>query len=317
MGKVKSQEQFEKDVLERLGPDYKVLEPYPGAHGKVLLLHTLCGNEFKKNVHDIISKSSGCPYCNGSKPAKYNEDWVKDNTPLPYHYISGYKGMKEKSLFYCDNCETFFYQFPSRLINQHLYGCDCSPTKKKNHKQFIEELGQETLEEFEILEEYKTIDTPIKIRHKQCATEFSISPYNFIYKHKKKYCPICYYKKSQGEIQIVTFLEKHKIIYLREFSFKDLPKCRYDFYLPEYQMLIEYDGIQHFQPVDFFGGEKSFLETQKNDKNKNNFAIKNNLKLIRIPYDEFNNLNNILTQIFEEKSSTTIKKFLVKNEVEQ
>lgn len=72
------------------------------------MLHFVCGNTFEKNVHDIISKNSGCPYCNGSKPAKYNEQWVENNTPLPYHYVSGYTAMKQPCLFYCDNCKTEF-----------------------------------------------------------------------------------------------------------------------------------------------------------------------------------------------------------------
>lgn len=90
MARKKTQEEFEKDVYDRLGDQYEILGSYPGGHGKVPMRHLVCGNTFDKNVHDIISKSSGCPYCNGSRPKLYNEKWVKDNTPLPYHYVSGY-----------------------------------------------------------------------------------------------------------------------------------------------------------------------------------------------------------------------------------
>ena len=92
----KTQEQFEKDVFDKLGPDYELLGPYPGSHGKVPMRHRPCGNTFDKNVHDIITKGSGCPYCFGNKPKLYNEEWVIQNTPAPFHYISGYKNMKEK-----------------------------------------------------------------------------------------------------------------------------------------------------------------------------------------------------------------------------
>ena len=194
MGKRKTQEQFEKDVHDRLGDNYQLLSPYPGAHGKVKMKHIVCGNIFDKNVHDIISKSSGCPYCNGSKPALYKEQWVIDNTPLPYHYISGYKGMKEKCLFHCDKCGKDFEQLPSRLINQHIYGCDCCSTKKKTHKEFLEELGDEFLQEYEVLDEYVNIDTPVEFVHKICNTHFKLTPYKMIHRHHKKYCPICYYK---------------------------------------------------------------------------------------------------------------------------
>lgn len=85
-----------------------MLSPYPGAHGKVLMKHLKCGNAFKKNVHDIISKKSGCPFCNGSKPSLYNEEWVKNNTPEPYEYRSGYANMTEKCKFFCKKCNIEF-----------------------------------------------------------------------------------------------------------------------------------------------------------------------------------------------------------------
>lgn len=92
MGKRITQEEFVQRVADKLGSDYEVLGEYRGRDIPVLLKHYICGNTFPKRPHDIQSKSSGCPYCNGSKPAKYNEQWVKNNTPLPYHYISGYAG---------------------------------------------------------------------------------------------------------------------------------------------------------------------------------------------------------------------------------
>lgn len=87
--------------------------------------HLKCGNKFLKNVHDIMTKSSGCPYCNGSKPALYNEDWVKQHTPEKYKYIKGYSKMSEKCYFYCRECKKTFLQAPNRLINEHIFGCDC------------------------------------------------------------------------------------------------------------------------------------------------------------------------------------------------
>lgn len=243
MSKRKTQEEFEKDVYDRLGDQYELLGPYPGAHGKVPMRHLICGNTFEKNVHDIISKSSGCPYCNGTKPKLYNENWVKDNTPLPYHYVSGYEGMKKKCKFYCDNCSATFEQLPSRLINQKIYGCNCCSTKKLTHEEFLNTLGTECLKEYSVLDTYINTDTKIRFRHETCGTIFELSSYKFIYRHNKKYCPICYFKKSHGEILIDTYLAKTNIEYHRQFVFPDLPKRFFDFYLPEKRMAIEYDGI--------------------------------------------------------------------------
>lgn len=59
-------------------------------------------------------------------------------------------------------------------------------------------------------------------------------------------------------------------------------------------MLIEFDGIQHFVPVERFSGLKTFKQTQWNDKIKNEFCNNNNIKLIRIKYTDYNNIETIL-----------------------
>lgn len=59
---------------------------------------------------------------------------------------------------------------------------------------------------------------------------------------------------------------------------------RFDFYLPQYNTLIEYDGKQHFEPIEFFGGEEKFNKLQENDKIKNEYCKNNKIPLIRISY---------------------------------
>ena len=137
-----------------------------------------------------------------------------------------------------------------------------------------------------------------------------MTPWNFIHKHNKKYCPICYYKKSKGEIIINNFLEENNIDYQKEFIFPNSRK-RFDFYLPELNICIEYDGRQHFEEIDFFGGKQGLLEIQKRDNEKNAYCLKNGIQLFRIPYTEISNINQILSEILKEKSSTTIEKYLV------
>ena len=270
MGKKITQEEFEKRVLEKLGPDYKVLGLYQGRDIPVKMIHYKCGNEFLKRPHDIGSKGSGCPFCNGSKPAKYNEEWVKNNTPLPFHYISGYNGMKTKCVFHCDKCNQDFLQMPSRLINQHIYGCNCCPTKKKTNAQFLQEI-EDVLDEYEVLEEYVNIDTPIRFKHKPCGCEFSLSPYKFIYRNFKKYCPICYYKKSKGEIVISEVLTNLNIDFVKEMMFKELPNRKFDFFLPQLNTAIEFDGQQHFEET-FYSEGKSQKKYKKEIEKKISFV---------------------------------------------
>lgn len=110
-------------------------------------------------------------------------------------------------------------------------------------------------------------------------------------------CPTC--KESQGEMKIGLFLIKNNLIFEKEKFFKNCKNERYlifDFYLPEYNLLIEYDGDQHFKAKKFFGGEKTLKRIKENDEIKNNYSKENNIDLCRINYLEFNNIENILSK---------------------
>lgn len=117
-------------------------------------------------------------------------------------------------------------------------------------------------------------------------------------------CPVC--KQSKGENKVKLYLESKNIEFKQQKTFIDCInpntnyKLRYDFYLPNYNLLIEFDGIQHFRPSTFNGKLdkeqtlKLFEQTKVNDKIKNDFARDNNIKLIRIPYTKISSIEKIL-----------------------
>lgn len=110
-------------------------------------------------------------------------------------------------------------------------------------------------------------------------------------------CPIC--NESIGEKNIRIFLENNGILFNQEKNFKNCIYKKYlffDFYLPDYNICIEYDGIQHFEIVEYFGGIKTYEENLKRDKIKNEYCQSNNIHLIRISYKD--NINDILNQEF-------------------
>ena len=89
---------------------------------------------------------------------------------------------------------------------------------------------------------------------------------------------------SIGEKNIVNILTNNSINYVKEYKFKELGALRYDFYLPEFNRLIEFDGRQHYQPAANFGGQENFEILKRHDEIKNQYAINNNIELVRIPY---------------------------------
>ena len=116
------------------------------------------------------------------------------------------------------------------------------------------------------------------------------------FKERRK-CPFCF--GSKGELRIKEYLESVNILFIHEKTFNDCKnnnKLKFDFYLPDYEICIEFDGRQHFEPFEYFGGEEAFKAQQKKDEIKNKYCLKNNIKLIRIPYWEFKNIEIILSE---------------------
>ena len=111
-------------------------------------------------------------------------------------------------------------------------------------------------------------------------------------------------KHSIGEEIIQSFLIQNKINFDTQKQFDDCVnlktkhKLRFDFYLPNHNCCIEYDGIQHFEPREYFGGEEEFKKIQERDNIKNQYCKDNNIKLIRIPYTEKNIEQRLLDEIF-------------------
>lgn len=110
----------------------------------------------------------------------------------------------------------------------------------------------------------------------------------------KNYKKLTYIERKKdisiGESAIEMILKEKQINYIREHTFQDLKyksKLRYDFYLIDFKVLLEYDGKQHYEKIDYFHKTiKDFEESQKRDELKTLYAEQNNYKLFRIKYNE-------------------------------
>lgn len=102
-------------------------------------------------------------------------------------------------------------------------------------------------------------------------------------------CPKCKY--SFGESQIEIVLSTLGVEYEVQKSFPTLRHIRllkFDFYLPSYNVCIEFDGEQHHRPIEYWGGEKAFKELQIKDSLKNSYCKVYNIPLLRVRFDEQN-----------------------------
>ena len=100
-------------------------------------------------------------------------------------------------------------------------------------------------------------------------------------------CPVC--KSSKGELKIIKFLEENNINYISQYTFDDCRfknKLSFDFYLPDYNMCVEYNGEQHYQIIKGWGGEKNYELRKIRDKIKKEYCELNNIPFYIIKYDE-------------------------------
>jgi hypothetical protein len=108
-------------------------------------------------------------------------------------------------------------------------------------------------------------------------------------------CPSC--NESRGEKEIAKFLDKYDINYSRQHKFVD---CRnvfqlpFDFFIPSMRTVIEFDGIQHHQPIGFFGGIEAYEKLKINDKIKSDYCEDNYIDIIRIRYDQMDDIYQVL-----------------------
>ena len=99
---------------------------------------------------------------------------------------------------------------------------------------------------------------------------------------KSQGCPVC--RESSGERMVREYLKVNNINFESQKSFQGLRGDKYllkfDFYLPDNNLVIEYNGKQHYEPVQIFGGKKGFLKQVNRDKKKKEFCKKKQFKTI-------------------------------------
>lgn len=213
-----------------------------------------------------------------------------------YKIISvDYKNNYSKLEWKCDKGHLYLTSW--REFQQGNRCPKCSGNYKRTNEEFLSEVQQLTGEEYRFLEEFRGVDEKIRVVHEKCGYLYQVTPYKFINVGQR--CPRCC--ESKGEKEVRAFLDRNNISYKEEFTFDDcrhIMPLRFDFavFTPnnELKCLIEYDGKQHFAPFEYYGGQKEFEMTQIRDAIKNEYCSKNSIKLIRIPYTEFENIDEIL-----------------------
>ena len=293
-----TQEEFISRV-NHIRPDVMALEPYIKNNVKIKFQCKICGHIWSTSPQNIFA-GSGCPICGRKKCDEKRKipltDVLVAFQDKKIRMIGEYLGVSKKVLCECEICGHQWETYPYLIMND--VGCPTCAAKKngdlyrKSTEQFIQEMSYIN-PDIDIIGEYYNSNTHIKCRCKICNNDFVALPSNLI---KGKGCGHC--TKSKGEKKIRRYCEENHILFVPQKKYDNLfgvggGQLSYDFYLPKYNLLIEYQGEYHDGTANN-QSEDDFLIQQEHDKRKYEYAITHNIKLLEIWYYEFNDVENIL-----------------------
>jgi len=276
--------------------DYTKLD-YKKSNDKIILICKKHNHEFLQLANNHLQNRNGCKYCK----INYidNEKFIKQSKKIwgdkfdysKVEYINSYS-------YITLICKTHNYEFKQRPDTNLNNKCGCKYCNTGTTEDFIKKAN---IVHNNMYDYSKTVyiksSKKIIIKCKKHNKEFKQTPNNHL---SGNGCPIC--NSSKGEILIENILKKLNILYKKEVKFnncKDKDYLKFDFYLPNHNLCIEYDGIQHFKPIKAWNGEKGFKLVQKRDNIKNNYCKINNIKLLRFNYRE-KNQEKIETKILKK-----------------
>lgn len=317
MPRRKTHEEFMREFYEKNthAQDIEILGTYINAQTKIKCKCKIDGYEWETRPNDLL-REHGCPKCGykraAQKNAKTHEQFMKAFYKKTKHaqdikILGTYVNTETKIKCGCKKCGYEWETRPADLL--HGKGCpQCAGNVKLTQEEVINRLHQVN-PDIEVLGTYNGNKTKIKVRCKICGHIWKALPNNLL---KGSGCPKC--NTSKGEKRITQYLDNLGMDYIYDKPyFKDLISTggnplRPDFIIPSLTMWIEYDGIQHYNPRDFRGGmneqqlQEQFEKVQQNDQIKNQYAKANNWILVRIPYYEYDNIEQILDSYLEEKN---------------
>ena len=271
--------QFIKEAKEVHGDkyDYSKVE-YINAKTKVRIICPIHGEFWQKPNNHLYKQ--GCPKC-ANKNITTNEfiEQAKEVHGDKYDYSKvEYINNRTKVCIICP-IHGEFWQLP----NNHLQGKGCkdcgrisfSINKKLTLKEFIDKSKKIHYKKYDYSKvEYVNIKTKVCII---CPIhgEFWQIPNDHL---SGKGCPYC--NESHLEYKINKLLNDNNIEFEREKKFDWLSKQSLDFYLPKYDIAIECQGIQHFEPIKYFGGDENYKKNVIRDTIKKDLLKEHNIHIL-------------------------------------
>lgn len=315
MGIKVTHEDFVKNVYNKVGKEYTVLGRYVKAKTKLDIRHNLCGNIWSISPDNFL-RGRRCPTCRNTdkyEKTRHTIDKFKERvyklvgeeyTVVSNKYTNARSNVdiKHNICGHTWSVKPYHFAKDDGTRCPHCSQVEAEAKRRKDKEAFCREVDLLTDGEYKVVGDYVNAITKIDIIHNICGNIYNVEPNSFLNGNR---CSLCKSSISKGEIFITNFLKSNDIKFIYQYSFdncKNKHKLPFDFAIlndrEDVVMLIEYDGRQHFEAIEFWGGEEEFERIKLCDKIKDNYCIDNNIKLIRIPYWDYENLGKILDDLF-------------------
>lgn len=238
---------------------------------------------------------------------KKNLGYGKDLRGIKFNKLTPLYPLKERKkrfiVWHCQcDCGNECDVIGSHLTSGHTKSCGCYQKEKATllGQNKIKDLSNQKFGNLTVIKRNGTYvapngnTSPIYLCKCDCGNECNVTAISLRSGHTTS----CGCLKSRGENKISNILSNAKITFEREKTFNTCKfpdsnaLARFDFYLPDYNICIEYDGEQHFRYHygKTWNNENNFKKTQEHDQYKNNWCKENNITLIRIPYTHYEDI---------------------------
>lgn len=287
----KSHDEFVEELRHK-NKNLRVIGKYINAHTKIKFECLVCGELFEAQPSNILNSKYGCVKC-ANTFKKTHEDFLLTIQNNDIEVLDEYVNNKTKIRYFCKQHNYNGEALPSSFRNKYLCPI-CAGIKSKTTEEFKEEMRQIN-GDIEIIGEYINNYTKIKCFCKIHNVEFSTKPTHLL---ENVGCPIC--NKSKGEKEIAKILNLHSVDFIPQQKYENLlgtggGLLSYDFYLPKYNLLIEYQGQFHDGNITGnYQTEEMLQIQQEHDRRKKQYAKENNIELLEIWYWDYKNIEQIL-----------------------
>lgn len=279
-------------------PHLRFLSQYKGMHEPILTECLDCNYVWEPTAQ-TIGRLKKCPRCSGKERLTTETFKILMSKIHPDIEVLGeYVNTDTPVLCRCKKCRYVWSPRPHHLLGG--VGCpDCAGVAPKT----IERAQREVWEVnpyIDIDGEYINNKSPMRCTCRKCGCQWVSSVNGLL---RKRGCPGC--NESRGEREIERILKKRGVKFTRQMKFDDCVykrKLPFDFFIDELNIVIEFDGQQHFAPVDFGCHDtnkvqKNFELTKKRDAIKNDYCRAKGIRLIRIPYTDYDNIETIIDEL--------------------